>query len=99
MIYKVKIYQINEEKASHKLFKGFNGEPIKMSDYKLVYEYKHKSNVKVATSVLDEVYEAFNVSKPDDFKGHSISISDIIVLNGTPYYVDRIGFKKIDEIC
>lgn len=98
MNYNVKIYQVNET-AQHKLFQGYNGEPVKMSDYKLVYEYKHKSNVRNEVKVLNEIYEMFNISQPEDFKGHSMSVSDIIQINGTPYYVDRVGFKKIDDVC
>lgn len=99
MNYKVKIYQINAETAQHKLFEGFSGEPINMNDYKFIYETVHKSNVKDPIRVLNEVYQSFNISKPKDFKGHSLSVSDIVLLNGIPYYVDRFGFKLIDDIC
>lgn len=30
-----------------------------------------------------------------DFKGHSLSISDIVVLGSEAYYVDGFGFKKL----
>lgn len=96
--YKIKIYQINESKAAHKLYQGFDGQPISMSDYKLVYESVHKSTVTDTNKVLNEVYQSYNISKPEDFKGHSLSVSDIVLLNGIPYFVDRFGFKKIDDI-
>lgn len=98
MNYKVNIYQLTEENAD-KMFKGYNGKPIQMSDYKKVYTYTHKSNVRDEQKALNEVYQMFNISCPEDFKGHSLSVSDIVQINGTPYYVDRFGFAKIDDIC
>ena len=99
MNYNVNIFQIDTNKASEKLFQPFNGEPIRMSDYKKVYTYTHKSNVRDEQKVLNEVYQMFNISHPEDFKGHSLSVSDIVQINGTPYYVDDYGFKKIDDVC
>lgn len=50
---------------------------------------------------LDSIYERFNLYHPDDFRGHSLSVSDVIVLhqNGvdTAYYVDSFGFKQVPE--
>lgn len=96
--HKVKIFQINEKNALHKLFEPFNGEPINMNDYSFIYETTHRSTIKDPIKVLNEVYQSFNISKPTDFKGHSLSVSDIVALNGVPYYVDSFGFKQIDDI-
>ena len=50
---------------------------------------------------LNEVYEKFNLDRPKDFTGHSLSVSDVIVLkqNGelTAHYVDNFGFKELPE--
>ena len=47
-------------------------------------------------TMLEELYAKFNVSRPDDFTGHSLSVSDIVALreNGVVscHYVDSIGF-------
>ena len=48
---------------------------------------------------LEELYLTFNLRRPADFRGHSLSVSDVVVLNregqtGT-FYVDRIGFKEL----
>lgn len=49
--------------------------------------------------VLEELFQVFNLSRPRDFKGHSLSISDVIALkrNGevSVHYVDSIGFKEL----
>ena len=50
-------------------------------------------------TMLEELYEKFNVSRPEDFTGHSLSVSDIVALreNGAVscHYVDSIGFKEL----
>ena len=50
---------------------------------------------------LDSIYERFNLHHPADFRGHSLSVSDIIVLHqdgvDTAFYVDSFGFKQVPE--
>lgn len=45
----------------------------------------------------EELYRVFNIEKPHDFKGHSLSVSDVIVLGGAAWYVDVYGFKRIEN--
>ena len=48
---------------------------------------------------LEELYLTFNLRRPADFRGHSLSVSDVVVLNregqAGAFYVDRIGFKEL----
>lgn len=44
---------------------------------------------------LDGIIVKFNVNRPADFKGRSLSVSDIIIADGIAYYVDGYGFTKI----
>ena len=48
---------------------------------------------------LNELYETFNIHRPEDFRGHSLSVSDIVALkqNGVVscHYVDSWGFKEL----
>ncbi|MBO6302477.1 MAG: hypothetical protein J6N15_08585, partial [Ruminiclostridium sp.] len=46
---------------------------------------------------LEAVYQKFNIERPEDFKGHSLSISDVVVVGGDAYYVDRAGFKPLQQ--
>lgn len=52
---------------------------------------------------LDDIYERFNLRRPLDFLGHSLSVSDVIVVNKDgneqAYYVDSFGFKEAPEFC
>lgn len=50
-----------------------------------------------AERILDKIYYKFNMDeKPKDYKGHSLSVSDIIKLGDELYFVDSFGFKKLD---
>ena len=50
---------------------------------------------------LDALYETFNIRRPEDFRGHSLSVSDIVALkqNGVVscHYVDSWGFKALPD--
>ena len=73
-----------------------NGLSIKPENYELVYEapLTTKDN-------LESIYTRFNVDRPADFTGHSLSVSDIVVLHqdgkDTAHYCDRVGFSEVPE--
>ena len=50
---------------------------------------------------LDTIYERFNIDHPEDFQGHSLSVSDIVVMNRDgevkAYFVDSFGFTDVTE--
>lgn len=49
--------------------------------------------------MLEKLYEKFNVDRPEDFHGHSLSVSDVVMLreNGviSAHYVDSVGFTPL----
>ena len=73
-----------------------NGLSVKPENYELVYEAPM-----TAKDDLESIYTRFNVDRPADFTGHSLSVSDIVVLhqNGkdTAHYCDRAGFSEVPE--
>ena len=52
-------------------------------------------------NILEDLYRIFNIERPEDFAGHSLSLSDIVALkqNGviSYHYVDVIGFKTLEK--
>lgn len=50
---------------------------------------------------LESVYARFNIDRPEDFKGHSLSVSDIVAIKEAGqiscYYVDSIGFQELPD--
>lgn len=68
-------------------------------NYDLVYE-GNLSEIPY-TDVLEGIYTKFNTDLPQDYRGHSLSVSDVIVINrnreSTAHYVDSFGFSDIPE--
>ena len=52
-------------------------------------------------AVLEDIYARFNLNRPEDFHGHSLSVSDVVVLNRDgqvrSYYTDSFGFKELPD--
>ena len=72
------------------------GHAVDRANYELIYT----APLAPDTS-LEDIYTRFNLDHPADFKGHSLSVSDIVVLhqNGkdTAHYVDSIGYREVPE--
>ena len=72
------------------------GLSVEAANYNLIYT----AELTPGTS-LEDIYTRFNIDHPKDFKGHSLSVSDIVVLhqNGedTAHYVDSFGYKEVPE--
>ncbi|OCZ50864.1 YodL domain-containing protein [Dehalobacter sp. TeCB1] len=92
-----KILQANRE-APFK-FRGFDdNKPPKgfnLNYYSEVYNGTTDGN---GHDVLDKLYGIFNLSPPNDFKGHSLSISDIVILNGEYWFCDSSNWMKIEGV-
>lgn len=96
------IYQIKDDsKGREYLFMGTEylkkqGLSPEYDDYQMVY-----SDVLAENETLDSLYEKFNIRRPLDFMGHSLSVSDVVVLkkNGeiSAHYVDSFGYTELPE--
>lgn len=105
------IYQIRVDSAYHSLqFANLSelermSQPVQKSNYEQVYTGTLSENSADGqsshTEVLESLYEKFNLQHPADYRGHSLSVSDVVVLheNGrdTAYFCDSIGFKEVPE--
>ena len=73
-----------------------NGLSVKPENYELVYTAPLTEK-----DSLESIYTRFNIDHPADFKGHSLSVSDIVVLHqdgkDTAHYCDRFGFSHVPE--
>lgn len=72
------------------------GNTVEAENYIQVYRDELSSG-----TTLEDIYTRFNINQPADFKGHSLSVSDIIVVhdNGdtAAYYIDDVGYKRVPE--
>ena len=79
-----------------------NFDAIKPENYELIY-VGELSELKEQTrgATLEAIYEKFNIDHPEDYKGHSLSVSDIVVLhqNGenSAHFVDSFGFTGLPD--
>lgn len=96
-----KIYQLKNDAENHAIrFEGFTdaeryGEAAKPENYDLVYtgsldDFEDSNK-------LEAIYTKFNLDRPEDFTGHSLSVSDIIVMNNEAHYVDSYGFVDVSD--
>lgn len=47
--------------------------------------------------IFEDIFVMFNLNRPADYRGRSMSVSDLVVLEGIgTYYCDSVGFQKID---
>ena len=73
-----------------------NGLSVDPANYELVYTAPLSER-----DDLESIYTRFNIGRPADFKGHSLSVSDIVVLHqggtDTAHYCDRFGFSQVPE--
>ena len=94
------IYQIKEgSKAEQYRFLGMDyinkeGLEVVAADYECVY-----SGILLKSDDLETLYSMFNDLPPADFKAHSMSVSDVVVMNRNhelrAYYVDQFGFTEL----
>ena len=95
----VRIWQLKPDSDFELRFRSYDeiqnisGEPS-IKNYDAVYDGE------LDTNDLEAIYSKFNMDHPVGFKGHSLSISDVVELyddSGSAFhYVDRIGFKELE---
>lgn len=97
---KIKIYQLdkNNEEARNVMFLpySFIGS-VKENNYNLVYKMEISEPINDENEMLENLFIKFNLNRPSDFKGHNLSVSDVIGFNGKYFYVDSIGFINVTE--
>ena len=72
------------------------GNAVDRANYELVY-----SAPLAPETSLEDIYTCFNIDHPKDFKGHSLSVSDVVVLHqdgqDAAHFVDSVGFREVPE--
>lgn len=97
------IYQINVDRdTANVCFIGMESlEKIKGTKEVNAAAYDRVYDGKMDCISLENIYQKFNVDHPADYKGRSLSVSDVVEIRGSDtlnpgfYFVDSIGFKSI----
>ncbi len=104
--FKYEIYQLRDFKdaddpvrflrfVNYDIAKG----KVRWENYRKVYDgvievfIPGRSNL----AILERLFEKFNIDHPKDFRGHSLSVSDIVVIEGLAYYCDSIGWVPLSK--
>jgi hypothetical protein len=92
---KYTIYQmgIKSELKFSKLSDDINIISLKEFNYKKVYE--NSISVENFDIALEEIFKKFNINHPKDFSGHSMSVSDLVVIEDKAFYCQPIGWKEV----
>ena len=97
----IRLYQINRERDEERRAllstealarRGSGPKAIDSSIYDCVFEGT------VNCSDLEEVYTLFNVDPPENFSGHSMSVSDVVVEGRTAFFCDSVGFRQVTVV-
>ena len=96
------IYQLNDSPQARDIhfmnsdFLEMKGIAVARENYDLVYTAPLEEGTN-----LEDIFTRFNIERPEDFRGHSLSVSDVVVLhqNGenTCHFVDSFGYKEVPE--
>lgn len=96
------VYQLKHTEENHLLrFEALDrlyaaGKTVDLSNYELVYAGPFTPG-----ETLETIYRDLNVDHPEDYHGHSLSMSDVIVLReygkDTAHYCDTIGFTEVPQ--
>lgn len=96
------IFQLNDtEAATKKLFMNYEATMkrggVDFRQYNTVYTGEINADGKDPAEILEALYTKFNTNRPADFRGHSLSVSDLVALEATgTYFCDSIGWKQIN---
>ncbi len=79
-----------------------NVNAIKLDNYELIYSGELKGLQRdTQNETLEAIFEKFNIDHPADYRGHSLSVSDIVVLHqdgeNTAHFVDSFGFTGLPQ--
>jgi hypothetical protein len=81
---------------------GLKADNVNEYYYTCVYSGTLTEKINTAAKrneMLDKIFHAFNINRPADYSGRSVSVSDVIVLKYdnkiSAYFVDSIGFVKL----
>lgn len=92
---KYQILQIKDWENSAYLFTGWTWAKkfFNLKDYQVMYEGEIEG--KDTKEMLETLFTKFNINPPQDFRGSSLSVSDVIKLGRKYYFVNNVDFVEV----
>lgn len=95
---KIRIFQVSQDRDANR---------VKFCGLEETEQYQGRSQIdpaiydevfngEVDCKDLEQVYEKFNLDPPPLHRGHSVSVSDVILTDGGAYFCDSVGFQKVE---
>lgn len=88
--------ELREIRFENMDFLKSRGLSVNKDNYELIYTAPLEEGVG-----LEDIFETFNLYHPADYKGHSLSVSDLVVLHkegkNTSHFVDSFGYEEVPE--
>ena len=80
--------------------KGPNGFDGSLEEFLLKYYvstwHGGFDNAKADEDVFEELFEEFNINHPAGFRSYSMSVGDIVYLDGRIYWCAPVGFERVN---
>lgn len=106
-----KIYQLNHEYCEKErengnlrvMFASYDetvkdGILIRKKNYDLKWDGECILESESVSKVLNKVFSKFQNGNVEGFRGHSLSVSDVVEIDGVGYYCDDLGWRKLTEM-
>ena len=93
-VVEIEIYQLSAD-APWRFRDLQDGQKIDFAQYESVWKGTMAEKGQSIEAQLEIIYEKFNCNHPKDFKGHSLSVSDVVAVDHQLYYCKDIGFEKM----
>lgn len=96
-----KIHQIKDIENTDYAFRSYDPKKFNFADYECRYTGEFTEEAKTATEICEIIFYLFNMRRPEDFRGHSLSMSDLIEIDTDVtksfYYCDMCGWQRIAQ--
>lgn len=96
-----KIHQIKDIENTDYAFRGYDPKKFNFKDYECRYEGEFAAEAKTTIEMCEIIFHVFNMRRPSEFTGHSLSMSDVVEIvtdrTATLYYCDMCGWQRVAQ--
>lgn len=89
----IKIYQLSGDFALETIFSYMSSYTPDFIKYQLVYEEETEEEAEI-DALLEQLFHRFNQDPPTGYRGTSMSVGDVVVVDGNAYLCRPFGFEK-----
>lgn len=95
------IYQLKDMRGTEYGFMRWEfakAQGFDLNHYESVYESTLTRSYRSTSEILEDLFYIFNMQRPEDFQGHSLSVSDLVKItdNGSVSYWYCDSFRWVD---